>query len=219
MIEETRLGTCAYCGTHEETDWICPESFNHYICETCRLSIPGDVIETVCKHTSSNDAWEIATLIMKHPVFSQHGVEHHVLVAPVILTALMNNKQIEFDRDSVKGVLKRTADIPPGVCGSRGDCGASVGAGATVSILLKASFKSGKERSLVMKTTANAMLKLAKMGGGRCCKQSVYAAIETCKDILKQELNLELVIGRNTCSFSGLIADCKMKECPYYEQK
>lgn len=214
LQEKENLFACTFCGKQEPGEWFCPGG--HYICEECRLSTPEEAIQRVCSHTTSSNPWEIATLVMRHPSFKPHGAEHHLVVAPVVLTALANSGQAAFDKKKIAAAIKRTADIPVGACGSRGDCGACIGAGAAVSIILKASFASGKERSLTLKTAAAALLRLAEAGGPRCCKQSVYAALETCSLVFKNELNLHLDIGNKKCLFSQRITDCKKEICPYY---
>jgi hypothetical protein len=214
LTEKRSASVCTFCRKEEQGDWVCPGG--HYICEECRLSPAEKIIKSVCLNSSSQNPWDIATLIMQHPLFRHHGVEHHLLVAPVILTALANSGQINFDKEKIAAALKRTADIPFGVCGSRGDCGACIGAGAAFSIILKASFSSDKERSLVLKTTAGALLRIAELGGARCCKQSVYAAVETSSLVFKNELKLDLEIADKKCRFSQKISDCKREGCPYY---
>ncbi len=214
LIEELQDNICSYCGKREKGDWICPN--HHYICEACRTSLPIDVINTVIMNTKMSDPWEIATLVMKHPMFPPHGIPHHLLVAPSILVSLLNSNQIEFSRENILLALKRTLDIPLGVCGSRGDCGACVGAGAAVSMILKANYNSDRERVLTLKATANALLEIAGMGGHRCCKQSVYASIKSCISLLENELNFHLTIKEERCQFSKTIQDCKKENCPFY---
>ena len=214
LLEKESSCVCTFCRKQEPGEWVCPGG--HYICEECRLASPEDVIKRVCLSTKSSDPWEIATLVMRHPAFRSHGVEHHLVAAPVVLTALVNSGQVELEKEKISTAIKRTADIPFGVCGSRGDCGACIGAGAAVSIILKANFTSAKERSLVLKTAASALLRIAEFGGPRCCKQSVYAALETCGLIFKNELKLELKIGNKKCPFSQKITDCKKERCPYF---
>jgi hypothetical protein len=216
LIEKNADCICTYCGKLEQGEWICPQG--HYICEECRLSPVDLIINNVCLKSTAHNAWDIATLIMQHPVVPHHGAVHHLITAPAILTALVNSGQIDFKKERIPEVLKRTVDIPYGVCGSRGDCGACIGAGAAASIILKATFKSNRERSLVLKTTANALLRVAELSGPRCCKQSVYATLESCSHFFKEELKLDLPLGDKTCIFSRKITECKGKDCPYYNE-
>jgi len=209
------LAQCSFCGNKENAELICPSG--HYQCETCRLASSEEIIERVCHTTTSTDPVEIANLIMRHPSFNQYGAEHHLVVAPAMLTALDNQGVWDFDRTKLKSVLNRLSDIPVGACGTRGGCGACEAAGCTISVITKASYASQRERSLTLKTTAHALEKIAEIGEARCCKQSVYAAIETAQHTLKTELGLNLPVTKITCAFSARINDCQKERCPYYQ--
>lgn len=214
LLERESASVCSFCGKREQGEWTCANG--HYTCEECRLASPAEAIERVCLETDSQNPREIADLLMRHPAFKDHGVEHHLLVAPVILTALANANQARVDKAKIHSAVKRLVDIPIGVCGSRGDCGACVGAGAAVAIISGASVNPKLGRSRALKATGNALLRLAEMEGARCCKQSVYAALETCCRVLAEELGISMEMGTITCAFSRKITACKKEKCPYY---
>jgi hypothetical protein len=214
LQEKRRMQTCSYCGALEECDWFCPD--DHFICEECRTAQPVEIVERVCRVTTSPDPVWIANLIMRHPLFSESGPEHHLLVAPAILAALRNQGQ-RVKRSAVRAALGRMKDIPVGVCGTRGDCGACVGLGCAVSLLTRATFRSDRERSLALLGTARALVCVAELGGPRCCKQSVYATLQTAGEFLSSRLGIACavpdVIG---CPFSRLAEECKRERCGYF---
>jgi len=214
LLERESECVCSFCGKQEQGEWVCPNG--HYTCEDCRLASPAEAIERVCLETVSRNPREIADLLMRHPAFKDHGVEHHLLVAPVILAAFANSRQTRVEKAKIQSAIKRLVDIPIGVCGSRGDCGACVGAGAAVSIIFGSSANPAMGRSRALRAAGSALLRLAEMDGHRCCKQSVYAALETCCRVLAEELGISLEMGTITCAFSRKIADCKKERCPYY---
>ena len=215
LLEKESTYVCSFCGNREQGEWACPNG--HYTCEECRLAGPAEIIERVCQETRLCHPREIAELLMRHPSFKDHGVEHHLLVAPVILVALANANRIPVDKVKIQTALKRLVDIPIGVCGSRGDCGACVGAGAAVSLISGMYGNPKSARKWALKATGRALLHLAEMEGARCCKQSVYAALETCTRILQEEMGIPLEIGGAIkCGFSHKITDCKKEECHYY---
>ncbi|MBS3816149.1 MAG: hypothetical protein KGY76_01135 [Candidatus Thermoplasmatota archaeon] len=203
---------CMFCGEKEEADYICPNG--HFRCEECRLAGPKEIIERTCKNYDGTEPIELAPLIMKHSSFNAHGIEHHLLVAPVILT-ICRNSGIDVSSKKIKTAMKRLEDIPYGACGSRGACGACESAGVAVSLITGASFRSGEERSLALRTTSNSLKAIAEMGGPRCCKQSVYASIEQAISILKEEYDLD-DIEDFKCPFAGDIEGCKEERCIYY---
>jgi hypothetical protein len=209
---------CFFCEKEFDANWKCQN--NHYICDDCRIAEPDEIIKIVCKNTSLKNPYKIANKIMSHQSFNNHGIEHHYLVAPVILAALKNNKidiKNNINNRIIAGSIKKIKDIPYGVCGSRGDCGACVSAGAAMGIVLKSSYKKASERSKVLETTSKCLKKLADYGGIRCCKQSVYSAIETFFEIFSDENN-GIYFEKPICKFSNIIKICKKDECPYYEK-
>ena len=216
LQEDIKEMVCSFCGTREEGEWSCPN--NHYTCEVCRLACPAELIERVCGVTSLQDPVALANVLMSHVAFNAHGPEHHLIVAPVVLTVLANASALSFDKTRLPFVIKRTADIPIGVCSSRGECGACVGVGAAFSFISRLISAVRDSRSLALRATALALFHLADMGGHRCCKQSVYASLEISKQILNDSLKIPTPFFPDniTCAFFKQIKDCKKKRCPYY---
>ena len=221
QYETDTVATCSFCGQkttaagpETPATYLCPNG--HHVCEECQLAEPLQVVERVCEGTQETDPGIIVNLIMKHPVMAMHGPYHHVLVAPAVLAALSNAGQRALKPGRLTSAVKRTADIPFAVCGTRGDCGAAAGVGALVSILTGASYLKDRERSLALRATAEALQAVAKGGGPRCCKQSVYLSLETAAAFLKRELDLELPVTIH-CEFSRHNEECKKERCQYYE--
>lgn len=215
-LEAEQPATCSFCGAVEETEYICPNG--HYQCEDCRMATQTEIIERVCLNTKSTDPIAIANLVMKHPSFNQYGVEHHELVAPVVLAAIRNVKKAAISDGKIKAAIKRGSKIPYGACGSMGTCGACVSAGVAMGILTNSNYLKDTERNLTIKATANALLKLTELGGPRCCKFSTYASILSVWEIANNELNLELPPIKVKCDFQGKLKECHLNKCPYYEQ-
>jgi hypothetical protein len=214
LLEEERLQTCTYCGTEEECEWLCPRG--HYVCEECRTASPEEIIERTALATTDPDPIAIADLVMKHPVFREHGPAHHLLVAPVLLAALRNQGH-PVKESSIRTALHRMQDIPVAVCGTRGDCGAAIGLGCAVSLLVGATFRSDRERSQALRATACALTRVADLGGPHCCKQSVYATLEGAAVFLIGELGIALAAPNPIrCAFAHTTAECKQKRCAYF---
>jgi len=214
LQEEERVQKCIYCGTEEECEWLCPHG--HYVCEECRVASAEEIIERTALSTTESDPASIATLLMRHPMFREHGPAHHLLVAPVILAAL-RNQGYPIRKGALRAALKRMKDIPHAACATRGDCGAAVGVGCAVSLLTGAKFRSDRERALTLQATAEAVRRLAEHGGARCCRQSVYSALESAAAFLERELGLILGISTPVfCPFSSTTEDCKKDACVYF---
>lgn len=214
LPEETRY-RCSYCAQEQPVLYLCPNG--HAVCDDCQAADQPTLIQRVCAGTQATDPIAIANLIMSHPAFVMHGPYHHQLVAPVALVALANSGQIAFNRAHISAVMRRTADIPIAVCGSRGGCGAAESVGATLAVLTKASYLKDAERSLALRGTAEALLAIAEAGGPRCCKQSVYLAFEVLARLLHEALSLELPVTVQ-CPFYLSNTECKGPRCKYYPE-
>lgn len=206
---------CTFCGNDFHAQYIC--AHGHGICDECQGADWPAVVERVCEGSRETDPATIVNLIMRHPMSIMHSPQHHILVAPAVLAALRNKGVLELKPGRLASAIERTQGIPLGACGTRGECGAAVSVGALVSILTGASFAKNRERSLALEATAEALLTIADAGGPRCCKQSVYLALETAAVFLTEELNLDLSVDPH-CEFAARNDMCKQERCKYYVQ-
>lgn len=204
---------CTFCGREMPARYICPAG--HTICDDCQTADWPQVVERVCEGSRETDPARIVNLIMKHPMAVMHSPQHHVMVAPAVLAALRNKDTLELKPGRLASAIQRTQGIPLGACGARGECGASTSVGALVSILTGASFQKDRERSLALQATAEATLAIARAGGPRCCKQSVYLSLETASAFLKRELDIDLPVEPR-CEFIRRNPACKKERCKYY---
>jgi hypothetical protein len=207
------VAVCTFCRHETPAQYLCPAG--HHICEECQQADWPQVVERVCEGSHETDPVAIANLIMKHPMSVMHSPQHHIMIAPIMLTALRNREQRPLAPGRIASAIERTKGIPLGVCGSRGECGAAIGAGTLVSILTGASYAKDKERSLALQASAEALLAIAQAGGPRCCKQSVYLTLETASLFLKRELDIDLPVEPR-CEFSARNVECKKERCKYY---
>lgn len=218
LIEKHALGKCIYCGKEEETDYICPNG--HYICEDCRLLGQKEITLKYLSYTKEKNILKIMTALLKHPSFNMFGKEHHFVLGPVVLTALKNQGKLNWNSKRNESLIKRTEFLPYGICGSIGTCGACSSVGATLSVLLKATYMSDRERSIVLDATSDCLKSLAKAGGPRCCKESVYIGLVVLDEYLKKYLNLDMELPDNiACEFSKINPECKKERCDFYSGK
>jgi hypothetical protein len=214
LVDDPQLQACLYCGEEEETDWVCPRG--HYVCESCRSASPAELVERFAPASAEADPMATAELLMKHPSFNANGPEHHLVVAPAILSAL-RKQGVSVTDARFRAALTRMADIPVAVCGTRGDCGAAAGAGCAVSLLTGATFRSKRERTLALLATARALVAVAAHGGPRCCKQSVFASIQSTAVFLQDELGISLPVADAVrCAFSEKNPECTREACAYF---
>ncbi len=204
---------CTFCGHEAQAQYLCARG--HFICEECQTADWPQVVERVCEGSRETDPAAIANLIMKHPMSVMHSPQHHILVTAAVLAALRNSGQHPLAPGRLAAAIERTKGIPLASCGLRGECGAAICVGALVSILTGATYQKDRERSLALQASAEALLALARAGGPRCCKQSVYLALETTYTFLKRELSLDLSVNPR-CDFADRNEECKQERCSYY---
>ena len=172
---EATNAKCHYCGVEEETYILCKD--DHYVCNKCHTRDAVEVIENVCLNTDQDDPMEIAEKLMAHPKIPMHGPEHHAMV-PAVLIAAYQNYIGKKNKDAILEAIKRGQKIPGGYCALYGACGAGIGVGIAISILLGATGLTPEPRSHANRATAQTLKPIADAGGARCCKKSSRIGLE-----------------------------------------
>jgi len=145
-----------------------------------------------------------------------HGPWHHGLVAGILITSLRNNGY-NFSEEHIKEALKRGLMSPAGGCGFFGICGAGAGLGVAMSMVGKSTPFHDEERTKALETSSEAIRRIAKLGGPRCCTLSTYTTLNLAVMELKKmdyELPKSKVAGR--CKSHQLNNQCHGRKCPYY---
>ncbi len=207
---------CSICGETGESNVDCPQ--HHFVCDSCHRSSAIQLIERYCNSSDLNDPMEMAVFLMKNPIISMHGPEHHYLVPAVLLTAYFNkDKQDHIKKHKLAIARKRAETVPGGYCGTHGTCGAAIGTGIFISIITNSTPLAEKEWMLSNKMTSTTLLKIAEEGGPRCCKRDSFTSIKTAVDYLKTEMDVELPLSSVVCEFSHRNKQCKFDNCQYFD--
>ncbi|NCB31616.1 MAG: SAM-dependent methyltransferase, partial [Clostridia bacterium] len=142
----------------------------HYICDACHQKEGLAAIRRMCLASSSKNPMAIAREIMGSPFIHMHGPEHHVLVGACLLAAYANaGGRLDLPAALLE-MEHRGSQVPGGICGLWGCCGAAVSAGIYWSIVTEASPLSTKAWRQANELTARCLTAIAKLGGPRCCK-------------------------------------------------
>jgi hypothetical protein len=69
-----------------------------------------------------------------------------------------------------------------------------------------------------MQATSEALDKIAKIGGPRCCKASTFAAIETAASFFERNFGIKFssLEDPQPCYFRTLNKECLGSKCPYF---
>lgn len=210
--------SCEFCGKLFNTNIYCEEG--HYICDSCHMKGPIQIIEEICEKTKIKDPFELADKIMSYPKFKMYGPEHHVLTPAVILTSLKNNSirkpnGQEIASEDIKEAIRRASKIPGGWCGYYGSCGAGMGSGVAISVFTEATPSRNIPRTLANEMTSRALNKIAD-NLEHCCKRSTKLAICETLEFLRKRYNINLKFSPSRCRFSELNEKCEKIECPIY---
>ena len=149
--------------------------------------IPADKLKAImdiCTAYEDSDALELAGRLMEDPAIRMHGPEHHFLTAAAILTAYANKYCPKSKYRFLKMASHRTVRIPVAVCAIYGTCGALMGAGTAVSIIIQANPFAAETLQIVNKATASIQNELSGYNGIRCCKRSAWASVKGALGVL-----------------------------------
>ncbi len=211
---EGKILSCSYCGQSESSDLACED--DHYLCESCRICTPTEIIHRTCIASTSNNPLQLANLLMHHPAISIFGPEHHFLASAVLL-AVAHNAGSEMNLETRLGQAAKRVNRFGLSCASFGVCGAAMAVPIAISLLLAADYAKAKERHIVLKASASASARIADLPAPRCCKASVYSSLSVGHAYLSQELGLEIPsIPHPVCQFMETNFECLGRECPYY---
>jgi hypothetical protein len=207
--------TCALCGKEEKTTIYCPAG--HYVCDACHSKAAQEVLEQIIDTTKSTDPAEILEQVISHPSVPMHGPEHHIIV-PAAIVAAVRNSGYPLPEGAVEKTVERASKVPGGWCGLYGDCGAAVGAGIAVSVITGATPLTGKERTLALASTCQALSRMLDEQP-RCCKRASRIAIQSTIDFLRDHLDINLPKAKKIrCTYSLRNQQCARGNCPYFDE-
>lgn len=209
---------CAFCHRTFMADAQCENG--HFVCNECHAGGAIAVITEICRQTDNRDPLELAVEIMRQPSIHMHGPEHHVLVGSVLVAAYRNcGGEVDLDR-ALAEVARRGQQVPGGVCGFWGCCGAAVSAGMFVSVVSGSTPMKEDEWGLSNLMTSAALRKIGEIGGPRCCKRDSFIAIQEAVAFSAEHFGVQMELPVHvSCEFIPLNAQCIGRRCPFHPAK
>jgi len=174
------------------------------------------IITDIRKYKSRNPA-HIFRQMAKKPYISIHGPEHHVLDGACILTAYRNaGGKIDLE-EGLEKLLVHGLQMPGGMCGLWGICGAVASVGAALAIIdgtgpLSDDGSWGNHMSF----TSRATEQLGLINGPRCCKRDALIAMKHAVAYINEHYDVHLEYDRKDCRFSDRNQQCIGIVCPFY---
>ncbi len=204
---------CEFCHKKENSKTRCENG--HFVCDECHTS-GMDEIFSICLNEKSANPVEILEEMMSLPSCHMHGPEHHVMVGSALLTAYKNaGGEIDL-KSALAEMMNRGKQVPGGVCGFWGACGAGISTGMYISIVLKATPLAKEAWGLSNQMTSKALESIGKNGGPRCCKRDSYLAVAEAVRFTEEKLGIKMEVNPIICSRSHLNNQCIQRICPFY---
>lgn len=211
LQEDTRM-ECVICRKKELSKTRCING--HYVCNDCHTK-GVDSIFGLCLSERSKDPIEILNKMMALPFCHMHGPEHHIMVGAALLTAYKNaGGDVELLK-ALPEMKSRGQNVPGGVCGFWGACGAGISSGIFVSIITGSTPLAGEPFGFANRMTARSLEAIGRVGGPRCCKRDSYLSILAAIDFVKEHFGVEMEKTEIRCEFSAQNNQCIGARCPF----
>jgi len=214
---DSRDMACSYCGREFASNACCEQE--HFVCDACHRENGIEVIKAICSRTEERDLITLLELIRSHPAIPMHGPEHHAMI-PGIILACYRNSGGDIKEEAILTGISRGADIPGGVCGFWGACGAAIGTGIAVSTIYAATPLTPAPRQKAQAFSAKILEIISKYRGGRCCQRETWLALSETARLSVEMLSVPIVAkGQLRCSQYSKNKECIRKQCPLWENR
>ena len=213
--DKARKMKCSVCGQSFESHASCEEG--HFVCDGCHAEKGIAAIMEGCQTTTSRSPIAVMQELMENPFIYMHGPEHHVMAGAALLAAYHNcGGDIDISQ-ALEEMRSRGSEVPGGVCGMWGCCGAAVSTGIFMSIITKATPLTGRSWQMSNRMTSRALAAIADLGGPRCCKRDCFTAVKEAVAVVREETGIEMELPeRIVCTFSKENRQCLRQKCPYH---
>ena len=213
-LQEDVLMECVLCHKQETSKARCVNG--HYVCNECHTK-GVDTIIGVCLNETSKNPIQIMEKLMSLPFCHMHGPEHHIMVGSALLTAYKNaGGELDLEK-ALTEMQNRGKQVPGGICGFWGSCGAAVSTGIFLSIITGSTPLSQETWGLCNQMTSASLSKVGSIGGPRCCKRNSYLTILTAIDFVKEHFGIEMESSDICCSRNEQNNQCLKTACPFHK--
>ncbi len=213
--ETSRSSRCHYCGQVMSANTRCVQG--HFVCDACHKADAVEIIKNVCLHSRETGPVALMQTIRSHPHFPLHGPEHHPLVPAVLLTALRNFGHPVTDGQILTAV-QRGQTICGGSCAFLGACGAAIGVGIAVSLLVRADPYDGGKRQIAQRATHEALGQIASYHAARCCQRDSWLALKVASTLLENHTGKLVPVERFACDQCSENKECIHDRCPLWPE-
>ena len=213
--QESTARVCEFCRGTYLSNAVCRKG--HYVCDRCHARGSEELIPLM-RASRLGDPVVLLEKFMHHPSVHMHGPEHHFLLPVALLVAYgQAGCDASFDLDRAVGeAVARAKNVPGGVCGMWGCCGAAIGAGIFLSIVLKSYPTNREVWSLPNLLTSKCLERIARAGSPRCCKRDSFLSVLATVEFLDEHLRVRLPKTQPVCRFGRYNQECIGERCPFH---
>ena len=215
--KQASLRRCAVCGEEKLSDCACEDG--HYVCDACHSAGLDTFFIPYLLQSRERCPQTLLEQVMAMPQVHMHGPEHHAIVPCVLLTAFHNCGGGNDLKEDLSAALERGKQVPGGVCGYWGVCGAAAGAGIYMSVLTGSSPVNGNAWAIPQRLTARCLDRLADVGGPRCCKRSSRLCIHEAVQFTSELFGVDMPEAEVRCHYMRENRECIGRSCPYFPGK
>ena len=185
------------------------------------MDLLRDACLTLFDEGEALGAMEIAARLMEAGELPMHCPYHHFLVPAALLTAahIRNGNSREKLAADLNKARERSKDIPGGICGLNGCCGAAIGAGIFASIWRGTNPMSKGDWAAANRITGRALMAIGSVDGPRCCKRVCFLSLREAIPAIYEELGVDLGGTEMVCVHFSRSRECKKEACPFYPTK
>ena len=203
---------CVFCHKIVQSTARCIHG--HFVCDACHTQGIDHIIALCLRETSKNPL-EIFDKLIDLPICHMHGPEHHIIVGASLLTAYHNAGGALDLPKALDLMQERGRQVPGGICGFWGSCGAAVSSGIFCSIVTGATPLSEESWRLCNGMTSRSLQSISAVGGPRCCKRNGYLAITEGIRFAAEHLGVQMGSSTITCRHTAQNNQCLGSKCPF----
>ncbi len=208
---------CEICKHTFESQIRCMDG--HFVCDSCIALDTLGYIEKFCKNNIGTNPIDLAQSIMNSPKIKIHGPEHHFLVPAVLISTYYNKTgEVELIPKKLKIARARSKKILPAFCSLYGACGAAIGTGIFLSIVLDCTPFSKSEWSLCGLMTSSSLFEIASDEGPRCCKRVTFHSLRNAIDFIYKHQKVKLDYSEIKCTYQTKNEECIESLCRYHPE-
>lgn len=209
--------TCYYCGEKKSANASC--FADHFVCDTCHQDKAIAIIKKICTESAIEDMVTLMKKIRSQRAFAMHGPEHHALVPGIILSTY-RARGGTVGRKDIHTAIDRGSKVPGGVCGFWGTCGAAIGAGIAISVILEATPLTPQNRQTAQQATARILEQISSVRAARCCQRETFLALQISAELSKKILPVPLLANDNiACRQYSINRECLGAACLLWKMR